>query len=77
MPGFDPNFFRTQGYKIFFLMQSAQQSPQRQSDQSQSPGTISHVETQLALIEMSSTADVQRLHFVLVVTDKDKRRVAV
>src|ERR1700704_422881 len=55
-------------------MQAAQKCTQSKSNQSQSPDAISHIKTQLAFIKTGPTADVERLHFVFVVADKDEGR---
>src|SRR6185295_2287105 len=58
-------------------MESAKQRPQRQSQQSQPSGAVCHVETQLAIVETSSSSYIERLHFVFIVADEHKRRATI
>src|ERR1041384_4551196 len=73
----DPDLFGAHRDKIFFLTKPAQERPQRQSQQSQTPGVVCHVEAQLAIVETSPPSYIERLHFVFVVADEHKRSTTV
>src|ERR1700682_2492515 len=60
--------------KILLVTQMAKQRAQGKSQQSPSARAIAYVYTQLPFIQTFSTANIQPLHNVFVVADKDERR---
>src|SRR5258705_12640901 len=50
---------------------------QRESDQFPPPRTVCHVKTQLAFIQTSAAPDVEGLHVIFIVADKQERSTAI
>jgi hypothetical protein len=74
---FDGRLLHIERIEIVRLIQPADQSVQCQAEQTESPRPVRQIKTQFASIQMSATANAKPGHVVLVITNKNERRLSV